>query len=63
MPCGCAALIRIGRKGILRLRHTDRQIAIALFFPGLQLIQNFLIRNHFIGAINFLGHGFDFLDQ
>ena len=52
VPGWRTAQARIGREAILRLRHTDRQVAVALLFPKLQLITDFLVRNHLISAVD-----------
>ena len=63
MPGGRAPQVRIGRKTVLRFRHTDRQVAISGVFPFAQLSTDFLVRQHLVRVINPLGDGFNFLKQ
>ncbi len=47
-----AAQVRVGRKAVLRFRHTDRQVAIALLFPQPSAGQDLLDPSRFIGAVD-----------
>jgi len=59
-PCWRAAAIGIGGKAVLRLGHANRQIAIALLFPILELVADLLIGKNLIGTVDVLGNRFDF---
>jgi hypothetical protein len=62
---GSARRRRFGsvEKGILRLGHADRQVAVALLFPLLQLVAHLLVGHHLVGAVDALGDRLDLLEQ
>ena len=63
MPGRRTPQIGVGREGILRLGHADRQVAIALRLPCLQLIAHRLVGQNLVGMVDPLGDRLDLVEK
>ena len=63
VPGRRAAPVRVGGEAVLGLGHADRQVAVALLLPLLELVADRLVGEHLVGAVDALGDGLDLLEE
>src|SRR3546814_19315184 len=58
-----AEQVGVGREAVLRLGHADREVAVALALPLLELVAHLLVGDRAGSAVDLLADGVDLVEQ